>query len=185
MDNIKLLGIPGSLRKESYNKKLLTEISKLLPGNINLELFELKDIPLYNEDLENEMSPESVKYFKEKIAISDGLLIATPEYNYSLPGVLKNAIDWASRPPAKSPLSKKPLCIIGASTGISGTMRAQLHLRQVAVATNMYDMKKPEIIIQKVRDKFDSNGNLTDEHTIASLQKFIKAFEEWILIFKK
>ena len=117
---------------------------------------------------------------KEKIRESDGLLIATPEYNYSIPGVLKNVIDWISRPPAESPLNNKPLGIIGATGGLSGTIRAQLHLRQIAIFTNMIDMKRPEVLVQKASEKFDNEGNLIDQPTIQQVKKFLNAFVAWI-----
>ncbi len=182
-DKIKVLGIPGSLRKDSYNLALLNAAVELKPENMDIMLFMLHDIPLYNEDVERNGVPEPVIKFKNALAESDGLLIATPEYNYSIPGVLKNAIDWASRPPANSPLNNMPLGIMGSSGGMSGTAKAQHHLRQVAVFTNMHAMNKPEMQITKEAEKF-KNGILTDEASRIHLEKFMKAFEQWILIFK-
>ena len=180
MDNkIKILGIAGSLRKGSLNKALLREAKKLAPENVEIEIADISEIPMYNGDIEAIGSPEPVKILKEKIKNSDALLIVTPEYNYSIPGVLKNAIDWVSRPVADSPLNNKPLGIMGAG-GMSGTIRAQLHLRQIAVFTNMIDMKRPEVLVQKAQDKFDSEGNLIDEPTIRQVKKFLNAFAEWI-----
>lgn len=178
-NKIKVLGIAGSLRKDSLNKALLREAIKLAPDNIEIETADISDIPLYNGDIEAQGYPEPVKVLKEKIRNADALLIVTPEYNYSIPGVLKNAIDWVSRPPAQSPLNNKPLGIMGAG-GMSGTIRAQLHLRQIAIFTNMIDMKRPEVLVQKAYEKFDKEGNLKDESTIQQVKKFLNAFAEWI-----
>ncbi len=179
-NKLKVLGIAGSLRKDSINKSLLKASQQLAPENMEIEIYNLSDIPLYNEDIRIQEEPKSVKDIKERIKLSDGLLIATPEYNYSIPGVLKNAIDWISRPPAASPLNNKPLAIMGATGGISGTVRAQLHLRQVAIFTNMITMNRPEILVQKANEKFDKEGNLTDESTREHVKKFLIAFADWI-----
>jgi chromate reductase len=128
---LRILGIPGSLRRESYNRGLLLAAQELAPPGVELELYEVRELPLYDEDLERTGPPDQVLHFKQAIARADALLIATPEYNWSVPGPLKNAIDWASRPPATSPLRRKPVALMGASTGISGTIRAQLALRQI------------------------------------------------------
>ena len=182
-NKIKVLGIPGSLRKDSYNLALLNAAIELKTVNMEITIFALHEIPLYNEDVERISVPEPVMRLKNALAESDGLLIAAPEYNYSIPGVLKNAIDWASRPPANSPLNNMPLGIMGSSGGMSGTAKAQHHLRQVAVFTNMHTMNKPEMQVTKEAEKF-KDGRLTDEATRAHLEKFMKAFEQWILIFK-
>ncbi|MGH2574276.1 MAG: NADPH-dependent FMN reductase [Ignavibacteria bacterium] len=185
MENIlNVLGIAGSLRKNSYNKALLNAAIEVQPSNMSIQTFDIQSIPLYNSDIEEQGTPEPVKIFKQKISLADGLLIVTPEYNYSIPGVLKNAIDWASRPPSNSPLNKKPLGITGASMGLGGTIRSQLHLRQVAIFTNMMDMKRPEVFVQRAQEKFDANGNLTDESTREHLKRFLSSFQEWILQFK-
>jgi chromate reductase len=179
-DTLQVLGIAGSLRKDSFNKALLKAAKLLVPLNMEINIYSLSDIPLYNEDFRSIEEPLSVKKLKDNIRASDGLLIATPEYNYSIPGVLKNAIDWISRPPADSPLNNKPLAIMGATGGISGTVRAQLHLRQVAVFTNMITMNRPEILIQKANEKFDKDGNLIDAVTNEHIKKFLVSFAEWI-----
>jgi len=132
MVGVHVLGISGSLRKASYNTALLRPASELLPRGMTLEVFDLSSIPLYNDDVRALGFPKPVQEFRSRIAAADALLIATPEYNFSIPGVLKNAIDWASRPP-DPPLDGKPLAIMGASTGNFGTVRAQMHLRQVCV----------------------------------------------------
>ena len=152
---------------------------------MNIEVFDISSIPLYNGDIEAEGTPTAVNAFKNKIAEADALLIATPEYNCSIPGVLKNAIDWASRPPASSPLNKKPMGIIGASSGLMGTVRAQMHLRQIAALINMYTMNRPEVLITKAHEKFDRDGKLTDENTAQHIRKFLSALAEWAIKFKK
>ena len=158
---IKLLGISGSLRKASCNNGLLRAAQEVLPENMNFEIYSLADIPLYNGDLESTL-PNSVIEFKKKIADADALLFAVTEYNYSLSGVLKNAIDWASRPVKDSPLNGKPFAMMGTG-GALGTARAQYHFRQIAVFTNMYTFNKPEVFVPNSWEKFDSNGNLKDE----------------------
>ncbi len=183
-NKIKVLGVAGSLRKESYNKSLLKAAIELHPENMNIEIFDITDIPLYNEDVHAIGEPEAVKIFKNKIAESDGLLIVTPEYNYSIPGVLKNAIDWASRPAAESPLSGKPLAIMGAG-GRMGTVRAQSHLRQVAVFTNMLALNKPEVLVSIAGEKFDKDGKLTDERTRTQVKNLLDAFIKWIIQLNK
>jgi chromate reductase len=181
---IKVLGIAGSLRKGSFNKALLNAAVELQPDGMKIEIFDISSIPLYNGDIESEGTPTAVNAFKNKIAEADALLIVTPEYNYSIPGVLKNAIDWASRPPASSPLNQKPLGIMGASSGLMGTVRAQMHLRQTAVLTNMYTMNRPEVLVTKAHEKFDKEGKLTDENTAQHIRKFLSALAEWATKFK-
>ncbi len=183
-EKIRVLGISGSLRLKSHNTALLESAKVLSPENMEIEIFSLKDIPLYNEDVEKEGLPESVKMFKDKIASSDSMLIASPEYNYSFTGVLKNAIDWASRPASDSPLKKKPYAIMGVSGGNSGTIRSQLHFRQVAFHNDMAAMNKPEVYVTNGRSKFNENNELTDELTILHLTKFLKSFYEWTILNK-
>lgn len=177
---MKILGISGSLRDKSHNTALLKAAQELQPENMEIEIYSLKDLPLYNSDLEKPEFPESVLRFKEKISEADALLIAAPEYNYSFTGVLKNAIDWASRPPAESPLRKKPYALMGVSGGTSGTIRSQMHFRQVATHLDMKSLNKPEVYVQFGGKKFDENGNLIDEATREHLKKFLHAFEELI-----
>ena len=184
INKIKILGISGSLRKNSFNRSLLEAAFELKPDNMDIEIFDISDIPLYNEDTRVLGEPDPVKLFKQKIAEADALLIATPEYNYSIPGVLKNAIDWASRPPSDSPLNGKPLAIMGAG-GRMGTVRAQNHLRQIAVETNMLTMNKPEVLVARAREKFDKDGKLTDERTKAQIRKLLNAFTDWIMLLNK
>lgn len=177
-----ILAIAGSLRSGSYNKSLLKAAIALAPAGIEAEIFDIAGFPLYNEDVRIDQPPEIVAEFKEKIRTADALLIATPEYNHSIPGVLKNAIDWASRPPEDYPFTGKPVAIVGASTGIAGSLRAQLHLRQILFMCN--DMRAPEIIVNFAAQKFDDKGNLTDEMTKQLLTKFMASFEKWIMKIK-
>jgi chromate reductase len=178
-NRIHVLGIAGSLRANSYNKALLSAAAELLPEGMTLEIFDIAPIPLYNEDVELAGLPASVKAFRERIAAADALLIATPEYNYSIPGVLKNAIDWASRPP-EPPLAKKPVAIMGASSGGFGTVRCQHHLRQVLVTTNMRPIQKPEVMVSVVQSKIDAAGRLTDEKTREALRDLLEALAAWV-----
>ena len=177
--NLCILGINGSLRRESFNRKLLKAVVELLPEGVTIEVFELHDIPLYNGDVEAEGLPEAVVAFREKIRGADAILIATPEYNYSVAGVLKNAIDWASRPP-DPPFNGKPVAIMGASPGAYGTVRAQGHLRQVLQCLNTRTMPRPEFMLSSAQEKLNASGNLTDEKTRKLLSAFLSAFIEWI-----
>lgn len=181
---ITVLGFAGSLRKGSYNKALLKTAQKLSPADMEIQIFDLTQLPLFNADVEAEGDPDSVKKFKNGISAADGILIATPEYNHGVPGVAKNAIDWASRPPRNAPLNKKPVGILGASPGLTGTARAQSQLRQAFEFTNSYCMPQPEILVFRAHEKFDEEGNLTDDRTSEFLGKYLIALYEWILNFK-
>ena len=160
---IHIVGFAGSLRKDSYNKSILRLARQITLENENVEfeILDLGNLPLFNQDLEND-PPEAVHIFKEKIRHADAVLIAVPEYNYSFSGVLKNAIDWASRPLATSPMTGKLTAIMGAG-GRVGTARAQLHLRQVFLYLDVRVLTKPEVLILNSWEKFDSEGNLTNE----------------------
>lgn len=160
--DLSVLAFAGSLRAASYNRGLIRLAEKLAPEGMRLQTFDIAPIPPYNEDVEKQGDPEPVRRFKEAIAAADALLIATPEYNYSVPGVLKNAIDWASRPPQTSPLKKKPVALIGASGGPWGTTRAQLALRQSFVFTETLVLPKPELYVANGRELFDERGDLKD-----------------------
>jgi chromate reductase len=178
--SIHVLGISGSLRKGSYNTAALRAAAELSPPGMTIEIFNLSPIPLFNSDLWAAGFPEPVQHFRDRIAATDALLIATPEYNYSIPGVLKNAIDWASRPP-NHPLNGKPVAIMGVTTGNWGTVRAQLHLRQVCVYTNMLPLNQPEVLIARAQERFDANGRLTDETTRDFIRKLLEALTDWTL----
>jgi chromate reductase len=173
-----ILAFAGSLRKNSYNKTLLREATQLVPANTEIWIFDLQGIPPFNQDLENQ-PPEKVKEFKAKIRSADALLIATPEYNYSIPGVLKNAIDWASRPPTDNPLIRKPVAIMGASTGRLGTARAQYHLRQCFVGLNMHAINRPEVMLSNANKKIDENGRLKDEKTLQLIARLLENLVSW------
>jgi chromate reductase len=146
---------------------------------MELEIGEIGAIPLYNADVEAAGPPESVARLKERVAAADALLFATPEYNYSIPGVLKNAIDWVSRPVATSPLAGKPIAMMGAGGGL-GTGRSQYHLRQVAVFTNMLPINKPEVMVANAAQRFDQNGNLTDDSVKEQIRALLDALAAWV-----
>ncbi len=171
---IKIIGFTGSLRKGSYNKSALLAAQKLAPEMAALEIFDVGVFPFFNEDLEPDNIPEAVKEFKEKLREADAILIATPEYNYSIPPVLKNALDWASRG-ADSPLSGKPVGIMSASPGYFGGARVQYHLRQVCVILNLLPLNRPEVFIPGAAEKFDANGDLTDERTRTGIKNLLEA----------
>jgi chromate reductase, NAD(P)H dehydrogenase (quinone) len=180
MDKVKILGIAGSLRKGSYNRAALRAAKKLAPEDANIDIFELDGIPPFNQDNENP-PPDIVAELKSKIHSSDAILFVTPEYNYSVPGVLKNAIDWASRPYGDSAWEGKPVAIMGASVGMTGTARAQYHLRQMFVFLNMYALNRPEVMIPHAADKFDEQGNLTDKFTEDMIKKLMEALVRWTI----
>ena len=179
MENmLKILGFAGSLRIGSYNRSLLRAAGQLLPQDATLDMFDLSDIPPFNKDLEADM-PTIVKEFKSKIRESDAILIATPEYNFSVPGVLKNAIDYASRPYGDNPFDDKPVAIMSASVGMLGGARAQYHLRQMFVFLNMHPINFPEVILTSASDKFDAEGNLLDENTKKFLTQLLQNLSNW------
>ena len=175
---IRILGIAGSLRKGSYNRSALRAAVKLVPSDSTLEIGDLHGIPPFNEDHENEF-PLHAREFKAKVSAADAILIATPEYNYSVPGVLKNAIDWASRPYGTSAWNGKPIGIMGASVGTLGTARAQYHLRQMFVFLNMFPLNQPEIMIANAAEKFDEQGNLKDLKTSEKIKEMLEALVDW------
>jgi len=168
----------GSLRKNSFNRGALKFAQQSVPSNATLEIIELGDIPLYNQDFDLQMPPP-VLNLKAKIESADAILLVTPEYNHSISGVLKNAIDWASRPYGKSSWDSKPVAAIGASSGTFGTARAQAHLRQIFGTLNMYPLNRPQVMISNSAEKFDANGNLTDEVTKEKIRELVAALIEW------
>jgi chromate reductase len=183
-EKISILGFAGSLRKGSYNKSLLKAAQEMVPENATLEVFDLERIPPFNQDLENQ-PPEKVKEFKTKIRAADAILIATPEYNYSIPGVLKNAIDNASRPYGDNAFNGKPAAIMGASIGMLGTARAQYHLRQSMVFLNMYPLNQPEVMVPFAQEKIDQNGRLTDQKTREKIKELLEVLVLWTKKLKK
>ncbi|HET7921219.1 MAG TPA: NADPH-dependent FMN reductase [Gammaproteobacteria bacterium] len=175
---IKVLGIAGSLRKGSFNRLLLRNALDLKPADMEIETFDIAPIPVYNEDLREQGFPAPVEALRESIRAADALLLATPEYNFSMPGVFKNAIDWASRPP-EQPFNDKPVAIMGASGSILGTARAQYHLRQTCVFLNMHPINKPEVFVAMAGGKFDADGKLTDETARRLIGELLANLAEW------
>lgn len=178
--DIDVLAFAGSLREGSYNKAVLRAAKELAPESLGITIFALQGIPLYNADVEAKGDPDRVAEFKKAIRKADGLLIATPEYNHGVPGVTKNAVDWASRPAKNAPLNEKPVGILGASPGMTGSARGQSQLRQAFEFTNSYCMPQPEILVYRAHEKFDDDGNLTDEATRKFLGKYLEALYDWI-----
>ena len=181
---IKILGFAGSLRKDSYNKSLLRAALELVPIDAELETFDLEGIPPFNQDFENQ-PPEKIKGFKAKIRSADAILIATPEYNYSIPGILKNAIDCASRPYGDNAFEGKPVAVMGASIGTLGTARAQYHLRQSFVFLNMYPINQPEVMVPMVNEKIDKNGRVTDQKTRDKIRGLLESLVAWAIRLKR
>lgn len=175
----RVLAFAGSLRKESYNRALLRAAQELAPDGMMIDVFDLDGVPLYNADVESEGDPERVAALKAAIAAADAVLIATPEYNHGVPAVTKNAVDWASRPPRAAPLGGKPVGIIGASPGMTGSARGQSQLRQAFEFTNSFCMPQPEILVARAHEKFDAEGRLTDETTRAFLGRYLEALAAW------
>ena len=178
-ETISVLGISGSLRKESFNTALLRAAQGLAPDGMKIGVATLADIPLYNEDVRDKGYPEAVQALRNQIRDADAVLIATPEYNYSIPGVLKNAIDWASRSPARSALNHKPVALMGASPGIGGTMRAQAAWQQVLTHAESYLLLRPELFIPFARNHFDEDGNLVDAELRQRVRSILEALVTW------
>lgn len=177
-DNITILGIAGSLRKDSYNRAALRAAQQLAPDDAKIEIFELHGIPPFNED-DEQHPPAKVSELKTRIRAADAILFVTPEYNYSIPGVLKNAIDWASRPYGDSAWEGKPVAVMGASVGTLGTARAQYHLRQVFVFLNMHAFNRPEVMIGNAAQRFDAQGNLTDATSQDLIRQLLHNLVNW------
>jgi len=179
-DPLLILGIAGSLREGSYNRAALRAAQSLVPEGATIESFDIKGLPGFSQDDEATPPPQVVE-LKQRIRNADAILIVTPEYNYSVPGVLKNAIDWASRPYGDSAWTKKPVAIMGASVGTLGTARAQYHLRQMFVFLDMFAVNQPEVMISQAHKHFDDRGNLSDE----TAQKLIKHLLEELISLTK
>jgi len=180
VDQIKIVGFAGSLRHASFNRSLIRAAAESVPSGITLEVIDLADIPLYNQDVEDAGEPASVAAFKRTLAAADALLVAAPEYNHGMPGVLKNTLDWASRPRATSPLRDKPIAIMGASPG-RGSARAQAQLREAAVFTGACVMPLPELLVGSAAAHFSDDGNVTDSELRTSVVELIEALREWTL----
>ncbi len=179
MDEVRILGFAGSLRRASYNRGLIRAATDSAPTGIIVEVFDLNEIPLYNQDVEDAGEPDSVVSLKAAMARSDALVVATPEYNHGIPGVLKNAIDWASRPRMTSPLKDKPVAIMGASPGRGSTARAQAQLREAFVFTGACVMPLPELMVGAAGEHFDQDGNLVDQAVRAALAELMEALRAW------
>jgi len=178
MSGVALLGICGSMRKASMNRALLLAISNLLPPDATFRFHDgLDELPIFNSALED---PAPVVALKAAIAQADGVIFGVPEYNYSIPGGLKNALDWVSRPPATSPMRGKPIGLVGAATGMSGTIRAQTHMRQMLVYSDSPCLLQPEVLIPRAHERFDKQGNLTDDSTKQLLERFAIAMVAFV-----
>jgi chromate reductase len=179
-----IAGLIGSLRRVSLNRWLYEAAAELAPAGMRLVEAPIGDLPHYNDDIDVDGGPPAARAFRERIRAADGLLFVTPEFNYSIPGALKNAIDWASRPTGRSVIYGKPAAVMGAAAGRSGSMRAQMHLRQIFVPLNIQGLNKPEIIVTFAREKFDADGLLIDEDLRAQVAAQMLAFKCWIELLK-
>jgi chromate reductase len=175
---VRILGIAGSLRKGSWNRAALRAAQALAPEGVSVDVFDLDGIPLFNQDNETP-PPARVAELRAQVRAADAILFVTPEYNYSIPGVLKNAIDWGSRPYGQSSWQGKPVAVMGATEGPLGTVLAQQHLRQLLPGLGMYQLTAPAVLIYGASQKFDAAGNLTDEHTAKSIQGLLTALAAW------
>ncbi len=183
MNTLTILGIAGSLRRDSYNRAALRAAQELAPEGSRIEIFEIDGLPGFSQDDEGQ-PPTKVTEMKQRIRSSDAILLVTPEYNYSVPGVLKNAIDWASRPYGDSAWTGKPVAVMGASIGTLGTARAQYHLRQMFVFLNMYAVNQPEVMISNAAKRFDEHGNLTDETSRKLIQQLLQELVRWTRVLQ-
>lgn len=178
MMKLHILGISGSLRKQSRNTGLLRKVAELVPESVDFSIADLQQVPFYNGDIAADEKPEAVLSVFEQMEKADALIFACPEYNYSLAPPLKNIIDWASREPDNELLAGKPVAIIGAGGGM-GTGRAQYHLRQVCVFVDLYPLNKPEFFSNAFSESYNADGDLVDEHKIDQLREVVEALIEW------
>jgi chromate reductase len=176
--SISVLGICGSLRKGSFNRAALNTAIELRPPEMTVTVADISQIPLYDEDIRAQGFPPPVETFRQQIKAADALLFACPEYNYAMSGVLKNAIDWASRPPDQ-PFAGKPIAILGAAAGMAGSWRAQANLRQSCVFLDMHPLNKPEVLIFQAQNKFDADGKLTDDVARGLIRDLMAALLRW------
>jgi chromate reductase, NAD(P)H dehydrogenase (quinone) len=179
-----VLAISGSLRKGSYNTAALHAAQELAPADMTIEIFDLSPLPLYNEDVKAVGFPPPVQLLRDKIKAADALLFATPEYNYSMSGVLKNAIDWASRPPDQ-PFNWKPCAMISASGSLLGGVRAQYHLRHMCVSLNCFPLNAPQVYITEAPKKFDAEGRLTDQAARDLIRQLMTELKSFTLRWKR
>jgi chromate reductase len=182
MSGVSLLGICGSVRKASMNRVLLRELAQVMPEGSTLSIYDTIELPIFNSDLQD---PPSVVALKDAVTAADGVVFAVPEYNYSIPGGLKNGLDWLSRPPATSPMRGKPIGLVGCATGMSGSIRAQLHMRQMLVYSDAPCMSQPEVLVPRAHERIDKEtGKITDESTVQLLAKFGAAFVAFVQKFR-
>lgn len=177
---MRIVAFAGSLRRASLNRSLLFNLVDLAPADMAIEIHSLAEVPIFNPDDEAAGTPAAVQRLRDAIAAADGLLVITPEYNAGIPGMLKNAFDWLSRPAGRSVLVGKPTAIAGVTTGALGTARAQAQLRALLDHTATPVLPAPQVYVGLARDKFDADGRLTDEKTRAFAQKFMAAFADWV-----
>ncbi|MFN8518802.1 MAG: NADPH-dependent FMN reductase [Chloroflexota bacterium] len=176
---IRIVGIAGSLRRASFNRGLIRAAMEVAPSGVTVTAFDLRDIPMYDADVEADGDPAPVTALKRAIGEADALLLATPEYNHCIPGVLKNAIDWASRPARASVLSGKPVAVMGASPGRGGTARAQAQLRDGMTYTGSLVLPLPELLVPLAGTKFDERGDLIDDETRSEIRDLLVALAAW------
>jgi len=174
---MKVLAISGSLRKDSYNTMLLRAAQKLAPAGVTITIADISQIPLYNEDVHDVGDPAAVTALKAQIRAADVVLLATPEYSFSLPGVFKNTLDWLARPP-EPPFNGKVVAILGASSGLVGTARAQYHLRQVLQGMGSFVVNRPEVFVREAASKFNAQGELTDAVTAKLIPELLDALQK-------
>jgi chromate reductase, NAD(P)H dehydrogenase (quinone) len=179
--SLRVIGVAGSLRAGSYNRALLRAALEMAPDALRIEVADLIDLPMFNADVDARGTPTAVTELRILIRDADGLLLVTPEYNHGVPGVLKNAIDWLSQPLRGNVLEGKPTAIMGASTGLAGTARAQSQLRQSFVLTNTPVMMQPEVLVGRAQERFDTGGRLTDEPSRRFLGLFLDQFAAWLV----
>ena len=184
-DPLSVVAFAGSLRTGSYNRALARAVRDLAPASLAVTIEEIDAIPLYNLDVEQAAFPDSVARLKQAIRAAEGTLVITPEHNFSVSGVLKNIIDWISRPHGDAALRGKPVGILGASPGLIGTARAQMHLRSILVNLNAIVMPQPAVLIARAQEKFDAQGRLTDEETEKHIRAFLGAFAQWIALISR
>jgi chromate reductase len=175
---MRVLGIAGSLRTASYNRGLLRAAQEVAPDGMELDVYDIRDLPYYDGDLEDGGVPEPVQRLRDAIREADAVVFATPEYNRGTSGVLKNAIDWASRPPRQSVLDGKPVALMGATTGISGTANAQRQVREALLFPGAQTLPD-EVLVARAGEKFDANGDLTDPETRADVKVLMESLEAW------
>lgn len=177
-ENLRVVAIPGSLRDGSYNRALLEAAQNRARQGMTVEIVDIDDVPVYDADVEARGDPEPVTRLKEKVESADALLIATPEYQHGVPGVLKNALDWASRPPGDAPIMGKPVAIMGATVGSFGTARAQEQLRTTLIYNDCPMVTSPEVLVSDVQDKVDDDGQVTDEETLERIARLLDSLTE-------